>query len=705
MLLLAAVVCLPSLAFADAQAINFRCIFQYCHDRFYALASVTFYNPNTADWTVEGGLGILDANEMEILQLILADPAAPHHAAVHAAFAQNCTKARSAIGSTIIDLTTSPATSGPTARQPIPGTSPQKYYAADGLMGAYVTMGEWDLYDVTMTAFKTSDFGSRVVWCVDEQAPACYVDKKPLYDLSQADYVNMCGDLDGDGVKNCNEYWGATPNGYAGALNPAVRDAAVTWSAWTCLDENNSSIRFAYNAVTDRVYTMSQAPMTFAAAKLVTGIQYPDGSTLPVVMATIRNAEENEYVRVLVNGESAWIGLTDEAVEGTWAWLSGEPLTYTNWDSGEPNNAGNEDYGQFKDDGTWNDGGDTERYVVFESSGTWPDADSNGAPDAFEDNNGDLIPDEFGVPLPIADFEADEISGDMPLKVQFTNLSLPNGPTITSWAWTFGDGGTSTLPNPTHTYMAADPLSHYTVSLAVTNANGTGTKTKTNYITVIYVCSWGYKMEDQAEVVAANPASVNAALAAALDLAGADTWIEWDLDSDLLPDAAQIAMLAYVACTSWHPLSASTYEALDDNEVLWRAQFAADAGLLANAEFFTGMAGLSADMQAALGTILGANLSGYAIYGLPSKVEAPLFSAGGDFDGDGLTNLVEWDAVVAYLGEGASIDAVLDMFIDAVTDPGNFGPYNPDLPVAGIVGLGLLVGSMLAGAALAMRKK
>ncbi len=38
-----------------------------------------------------------------------------------------------------------------------------------------------------------------------------------------------------------------------------------------------------------------------------------------------------------------WIGANDRVAEGTYAWTDGSSATYTNWRSGEPNNAGDED--------------------------------------------------------------------------------------------------------------------------------------------------------------------------------------------------------------------------------------------------------------------------------------------------------------------------------------------------------------------------
>jgi len=78
---------------------------------------------------------------------------------------------------------------------------------------------------------------------------------------------------------------------------------------------------------------------------------------------------------------------------------------------------------------------------------------------------------------PVANFTANyttTCNGD----IQFTDLST-NAPT--SWSWDFGDGGNSTLQNPSHTYTANGT---YTVILTATNGIGSDGFTQVNYITV-----------------------------------------------------------------------------------------------------------------------------------------------------------------------------------------------------------------------------
>ena len=79
---------------------------------------------------------------------------------------------------------------------------------------------------------------------------------------------------------------------------------------------------------------------------------------------------------------------------------------------------------------------------------------------------------------PTAIFKATVTSGYEPLTVQFVDAST-NSPN--SWVWSFGDGGTSTLQNPSHTYTVPGT---YPVSLTATNAAGSNTVSQIGYITV-----------------------------------------------------------------------------------------------------------------------------------------------------------------------------------------------------------------------------
>lgn len=86
------------------------------------------------------------------------------------------------------------------------------------------------------------------------------------------------------------------------------------------------------------------------------------------------------------------------------------------------------------------------------------------------------------VSIPTADFNASTTSGCLPLSVDFTNTSLSNGSSISSWDWDFGDGNSSTQENPNHIY---NQPGSYTVSLTIVDDNGCSkVKTVSNLIQV-----------------------------------------------------------------------------------------------------------------------------------------------------------------------------------------------------------------------------
>ena len=87
-------------------------------------------------------------------------------------------------------------------------------------------------------------------------------------------------------------------------------------------------------------------------------------------LTTITTSSENKFILDRVSG-TAWIGASDREQEGVWRWVTGpeglEDLGrgrllnqgFTNWNDGEPNNSGDEDYAHMMDwstpPGRWND--------------------------------------------------------------------------------------------------------------------------------------------------------------------------------------------------------------------------------------------------------------------------------------------------------------------------------------------------------------
>ena len=106
-------------------------------------------------------------------------------------------------------------------------------------------------------------------------------------------------------------------------------------------------------------------------------------------LATFSSKEENDFVYSYIksqNVKSAYFGFTDSATEGTWTWVTGESVVYTNWSSGEPNGENpKEDYAMFYykfQDGKWNDGDfggitvNGGKYYICEWDGNVPDKEN-----------------------------------------------------------------------------------------------------------------------------------------------------------------------------------------------------------------------------------------------------------------------------------------------------------------------------------------
>ena len=108
-------------------------------------------------------------------------------------------------------------------------------------------------------------------------------------------------------------------------------------------------------------YFRSNSSATWASAK-------DDALANGGYLAVVNDVAENTYLRAAALAANAnhWLGLTDEVTEGTFLWINGDPLSYTNWASGEPNNSSNEDYAVMDIAGFWNDANSTvsNRYFI-----------------------------------------------------------------------------------------------------------------------------------------------------------------------------------------------------------------------------------------------------------------------------------------------------------------------------------------------------
>ena len=104
-------------------------------------------------------------------------------------------------------------------------------------------------------------------------------------------------------------------------------------------------------------------------------------------LAIVNDAAENEFIRANILTDFAWLGLTDEAQEGTYRTVLGDLAPYLNWKAGEPNNSnGNEHYARLlKSTGKWTD---RTAYFTAEFVVEIPCPSSNGAQTCSLENHG-----------------------------------------------------------------------------------------------------------------------------------------------------------------------------------------------------------------------------------------------------------------------------------------------------------------------------
>jgi Lectin C-type domain len=139
------------------------------------------------------------------------------------------------------------------------------------------------------------------------------------------------------------------------------------------------------NPATGSRYFLASQATWLSAEKLALSL----GGTL----ISIGNAAENEWMRLNFSTFSqvnaAWIGLHDQRYENSFEWTDTAPLTYSNWNAGEPNDAlAVEDhavmYFTSGPAGTWNDVPQSSEYFAIIEVPCTTDLDGSGSTDASD---------------------------------------------------------------------------------------------------------------------------------------------------------------------------------------------------------------------------------------------------------------------------------------------------------------------------------
>ena len=201
------------------------------------------------------------------------------------------------------------------------------------------------------------------------------LDEIRLYDraLTDADvaylYSQATTDTDSDGLTNAEEDSLGTNSNNADSDGDGISDG----------DEVKGR----------HEYSQINGSFSWTAAKA-------DAESRGGYLATVTSAEEANRVMAVVSQPALWLGGSDSASEGSWAWVTGETWSFSAWNTGQPDNSSNEDYLELKSTGDWNDLPNTSptpngyvlETVTLTSNPLLADSDGDGVDDLSEINQG-----------------------------------------------------------------------------------------------------------------------------------------------------------------------------------------------------------------------------------------------------------------------------------------------------------------------------
>ncbi len=190
---------------------------------------------------------------------------------------------------------------------------------------------------------------------IDTCAQTTVDTKIAVYDGSCAGAVLACGD-DACGVQTLIQFSAVAGQTYVIRLGDYPGALPGTGTFTIGVIPPLPILATATNPANGHVYHLLEySSWTLAQARAV---------SLGGHLTTVNDQAEHDWISAnfhnfLGSDIDLWSGFNDAAVEGTWVWVDGQPVTFTNWDLGEPNNAGaGEDYGCMRKNNAaalWND--------------------------------------------------------------------------------------------------------------------------------------------------------------------------------------------------------------------------------------------------------------------------------------------------------------------------------------------------------------
>jgi len=237
-----------------------------------------------------------------------------------------------------------------------------------------VFIGGTDQFDEGVWSWNTGEIFNYTNWSLNEPN-----------NENDEDYLYLYGDYFDP------EITGTWNDGDNASVD--VHHYIVEWGAFS---SGTSAVQQIYNPENGHYYQVVTANVTWAQARSAASSMMYDG--MNGYLATMTSSQENSFVAGLlpVGAKAAFIGGTDEAVEGQWSWITGEEFNFQNWNTGEPNNQNDEDYLYLTGDfwgpvieGTWTDGDNSSIHVhhfVVEWGSV--NVDTSSMPRVFNPGNG-----------------------------------------------------------------------------------------------------------------------------------------------------------------------------------------------------------------------------------------------------------------------------------------------------------------------------